>query len=137
MSLDRLMVRIYTDPKDYKYGLAWLPTKGGFSRSQTKWEVLQVPNPRKLVVLNSEDECKSFIQARCNPREVQPKIYSDICRCGVYDENGKPKVWDYIRCGELIFERCPNCHLPMRHDVMLELNRPLVEDFDLDAFLNT
>jgi hypothetical protein len=25
--------------------------------------------------------------------------------------------------------------MPMRHDVMLELNRPLIEDFDLEAFL--
>lgn len=136
MSLDRLMVRIYTDRKDYKYDQAWVPTKGGYRRDMKLWEVVCVSGePRKLGIFKSPEECEAFIDSRVNPVEVLPRIYSDICRCGVYDDNGTAKVWLYHKVGELVFEVCPFCGMPMRHDVMTELNRPLIEDFDLEAFL--
>lgn len=135
MSLDRLMTRIYTKPTDYKFRKAWVYNgKNGYREDPKLWEVMLVPEPRKIAFFKSEEECQAFIDSRVNPPVVKPRIYSDICRCGMHQE-GEPKVWKYLQCEELIFEVCPWCHLPMRHDVLVELNRSQIQDFDLDAFI--
>jgi hypothetical protein len=125
------MSNIRLDRSNYKVDLAWLPRDHGFTRSQDKWEVLQDVQPHKLGIFDSREEAEAFIVRRCSPVEERPRIYSDICRCGKCGP-----AWDYILCADLVFERCTNCKMPMRHDVMLALNKPLMQDFDLDDFLN-
>lgn len=78
----------------------------------------------------TQEKVDQFLHDRLFPREVPARIYEDICRC--------PKsilLWHYCWTDDLIFERCKKCCMPLRHDVMLELNRGLIEDFDLEAFL--
>ena len=134
MSIDRLMNRIYTDQKDYRYA----PDISFHPRSYGKgvpplWHVYicrDKNNQSRIATLSSEEECIKFIDARCNPIETPPRVYPDICRCGI-----SVIKWEYHRTGELIFERCNQCKLPMRHDVMVYLNKPLIEDFSLEDFL--
>lgn len=80
--------------------------------------------------LSSEEIVRQFLEDRLYPTETPARVYEDICRC--------PKsilLWHYCKTDDLIFERCKKCRSPLRHDVMLELNRGLIEDFDLEAFL--
>lgn len=135
MATVNLMSNIRLDPSSYSIDLAWLPVQESghstsFTRSQTKWEVHQDVAPHKLGVFDSKEEAQAFVKRRCIPIVVSERVYSDICRCGRCGP-----VWDYIKTGELVFERCRNCVMPMRHDVMLALNAPLTKDFDLDNFL--
>lgn len=79
---------------------------------------------------NSRDDAQLFLDDRLRPVDTPARVYEDICRC--------PKsilLWHYCKTGDLIFERCKKCRNPLRHDVMLELNRDLIQDFDLEAFL--
>jgi hypothetical protein len=136
MSIDRLMNNIYTNESDYRaapdlgfhpkdYGKLY---RGGERVFPVTWYVYN-PN-RRVASFGSEEEAKEFIRKRCNPVEIPSKVYSDICRCGI-----SVLEWEYFKVGELVFERCAKCKNPMRHDVMVELNKELIKDFSLEDFL--
>lgn len=78
----------------------------------------------------TEYRANSWIARRCTIRIVPARIYSDICRCGCLKFN-----WDYYTTDGLKFERCNICNNPIRHNVMLAINRDLLKDFDMDEFL--
>lgn len=78
----------------------------------------------------TSDQVDRYLMDRWFPEDTPARIYEDICRC--------PKsitLWKYAKTDDLIWEVCKKCRRPLRHDVMLELNRGLIEDFDLEAFL--
>lgn len=129
-----LMSNIYLNEEDYRIApdLSVHPSdyKKDLKDRYVHWNVYTVPLNLRIAGFPSQERAEAFVAKRCNPNEERPKIYSDICRCG---RSGP--AWDYIRTGELVFERCANCRMPMRHDVMLALNSPLTKDFDLDNFL--
>lgn len=132
-----LMSNIYLAPTDYRYwgDVSVSPNdykNGSIPSGNVKsWDVYLVPVNIRIAGFQSEAEAQAFIVQRCNPITERPKVYSDICRCGRCGP-----AWDYIRTGDLVFERCKNCKMPMRHDVMLAINKPLTKDFDLDDFLS-
>ena len=129
-----LMSNIYLNPTDYRLAPD-VSIDPRASEAEKKWAphwwVYSVPLNIRLAGFPTEEKAKAFIEKRCNPIEVRSQIYSDICRCG---RSGP--AWDYIRTNGIVFERCVNCRMPMRYDVMLALNKPLTENFDLDDFLN-
>lgn len=80
--------------------------------------------------LSTQAIVDQFLSDRLNIKEIPAKVYEDICRC--------PKsilLWHHATTDGLIWARCKKCGRPLRHDVMLELNRGLIADFDLEAFL--
>jgi len=129
-----MMGNIYTDPTDYRVwqdiGRNMRDVKSGKPASLI-FNVYNVRLNLRLAGFHSLGDAEAFIQARCNPVEIPSRVYSDICRCG-----GGGPAWTYAKVKDLIFEQCPKCSNPMRHDVMIELNRPLMENFSLDDFLN-
>lgn len=133
-----MMGNIYTSPDDYRIApdLEISPSeyhkkvKDGKRIWPLQWNVYSVPLGIRVASFTSEGSANDFILRRCNPVRESAKVYSDICRCGKCGP-----AWDYISTGDITFERCVNCKLPMRHDVMLKLNEPFTKDFDLDAFL--
>lgn len=78
----------------------------------------------------SEKAATDFIYRRTHPVEIPARVYADICRCGAMK-----KDWDYYITNGLVFERCNLCNQPLRHNVMVEINRDLIKNFDLDEFL--
>lgn len=78
----------------------------------------------------SRDDVQRFLDDRLKPQETSAKVYEDICRC----EKALLK-WRHAKTDDLIWAQCKQCGRPLRHDVMLELNRGLIADFDLEAFL--
>lgn len=78
----------------------------------------------------TEYKANSWVARRCTERITAARIYEDMCRCGCLK-----KDWDYYTTDGLKFERCNLCNNPLRHSVMLEINRDLLADFDLEAFL--
>lgn len=87
-------------------------------------------DPISYSIFPTEKRAKDWIVRRTTERLVPARIYSDICRCGSLKHN-----WDYYTTNGLKFERCNLCNNPLRHSVMLEINRDLLADFDLEAFL--
>lgn len=82
---------------------------------------------------DNKEAAEKIIYRRTHPVEIPSKVYEDICRCGALKD-----LWDYHFTAEnpdFIFELCHRCNKPLRHNVMLELNRKQIEDFDLEAFL--
>lgn len=136
MLIDKLMSNIFTNESDYRIA----PDKSFSMRDYHKvnqngvrvypvtWYVYSPIN--RVAGFPTEELAKKFVERRVNPVEIPAVVYSDICRCGIGVIN-----WQYVKVGDLVFERCLNCRNPMRHNVMTELNRPLIEDFDLEAFL--
>jgi hypothetical protein len=98
----------------------------------TQYNVYSVPLGIRIASFTDEGKAVEFVAKRCHPQVESARVYPDICRCGRCGP-----AWDYVRVAttSLIFERCARCKMPMRHDVMLALNKPFTEDFDLDAFL--
>lgn len=132
-----LMSNIYMAPTDYRYwgdiSINSHDYKSGreYSGKVKSWNVYLIPLNIRIAGFQTEEEAKEFVQRRCNPTSERPRVYSDICRCGKCGP-----AWDYIQHSDLVFERCRNCKMPMRHDVMLAINKPLTKDFDLDDFLS-
>jgi hypothetical protein len=134
-----LMSNIYLSPDDYRIApnLEISPNdyhkkvKDGKRIWPVQYNVYSVPLGIRLATFSGEESARGFVERRCNPDAEGPRIYPDICRCGRCGP-----AWDYIRTGEIVFERCDSCKMPMRQDVMLALNKPLTQDFDLDNFLN-
>jgi hypothetical protein len=137
MTVD-LMSNIYTNPEDYRIApdLEISPSdyhkkvKDGKRVWPVQWNVYSVQLGIRIASYTTEALARYFVFQRCHPIKDQPRIYPDICRCGKCGP-----AWDYIQTGDLIFERCASCKMPMRHDVMLGLNAPLTKDFNLDDFL--
>jgi len=127
-----MMGNIYTAPNDYRIApdVSYDPkTKG--ARIEPHYWVYNIPLNLRLAGFPTLDAAETFVYKRCAPERIASKCYTDICRCG-----GGGPAWDYVVVEELIFERCPRCKNPMRHDVMIKLNRPFLESFSLDDFLN-
>jgi hypothetical protein len=80
--------------------------------------------------LASKERVDEFLNDRLRPVEIPARVYEDICRCPK-----DIKLWRYAVTDDLIWEVCKKCRNPLRHNVMLEINRGLIEDFDLEAFL--
>jgi hypothetical protein len=137
MTVD-LMSNIYTNPEDYRIApdLEISPSdyhkkvKDGKRVWPVQYNVYSVPLGIRLAGFESEEKARAFVSRRSNPTIERPRVYSDICRCG---KSGP--AWDYISTADIVFERCPVCKMPMRHDVMLAINAPLTKDFNLDDFL--
>lgn len=115
--MSELMRNVFTSPDDYR---------------------VHFDGARYVVFVNTLYTCNlltqanvdTFLNDRLRPTETPARVYEDICRC--------PKgilFWKYAKTGDLIWEVCKKCRKPLRHDVMLELNRGLIADFDLDEFL--
>jgi hypothetical protein len=84
--------------------------------------------------LSTQEMVDRFLDDRLNIREIPAKVYEDICRCSksiLFWHHAKTKTGT----DEITWARCKKCGRPLRHDIMLELNRGLIEDFDLEAFL--
>jgi hypothetical protein len=116
-----LMSNIFTKPEDYR---------------------VHFDGARYVVFVNTLYHCNlatqervdTFLNDRLQPVAIPARVYEDICRC--------PKdiiLWKYAVTNtgtdDLIWEVCKKCRNPLRHNVMLEINRGLIEDFDLEAFL--
>jgi hypothetical protein len=133
-----LMSNIYLNPEDYRIApdLEISPSdyhkkmRDGKRVWPVTYNVYSNPLGIRLASFLSEQEAEAFVQNRCNPTELPAKVYGDICRCGQCGP-----AWDYVKTGDITFERCASCRMPMRHDVMLALNAPLTKDFNLDDFL--
>jgi hypothetical protein len=133
-----LMSNIYLNPEDYRIApdLEISPSdyhkkmRDGKRAWPTQYNVYSNPLGIRLGSFTSEPLAQEFVSKRINPKPVSPRVYADICRCGRCGP-----AWDYIKTGEIVFERCASCRMPMRHDVMLALNAPLTKDFNLDDFL--
>ncbi|ASZ72603.1 hypothetical protein NELLIE_31 [Arthrobacter phage Nellie] len=129
-----MMGNIYTNPEDYRIwqdvSVHMKDIKDGKPTSG-KFNVYNVRLNLRLAGFHTQLEAETFIQNRCSPVSVPDRVYPDICRCG-----GGGPAWNYAKVKDLIFEQCPKCSNPMRHDVMVELNRPFLENFSLDDFLN-
>ncbi|USL89114.1 hypothetical protein SEA_CASSEROLE_32 [Arthrobacter phage Casserole] len=136
-----MMGNIYTAPSDYR---VWPDASvnprdfknGTSNNNNVRHWVYNIPLNLRLASFGTSEEAEQFIQRRSQPERIVPVCYVDICRCG-----GGGPAWDYCSVTlkderVLIFERCPRCKNPMRHDVMVELNRPFLENFSLDDFLN-
>jgi hypothetical protein len=120
--MTNLMSNIFTKPEDYR---------------------VHFDGARYVVFVNtlyhcnlaSKERVDTFLKDRLQPVEIPARVYEDICRC--------PKdiiLWRYAvtklaETDDLIWEVCKKCKMPLRHNVMLEINRGLIEDFDLEAFL--
>lgn len=130
--LKRLMSNIFTSPDEYRIAPDKSFNMRDIKTKKREWPVQWwVYNPqRRLCHFDSKEKAEGFVAARTNPVEIPARAYEDICRCGI-----SVVQWQYCKVGDIVFERCTNCKQPMRHDVMVELNRPLIEDFDLEAFL--
>lgn len=78
----------------------------------------------------SHRSAQAFIEARCAPLEVPPKVYSEICNCLSWKY-----MIDYKQCKGIIFEQCRNCGNPTKEIFKEPLNKLIFDDFDLDEFL--
>lgn len=133
-----IMANIYTNESDYRIApdIEISPSeyhkkvKDGKRIWPVQYNVYSVPMGIRIASFRSAEAAEHFVQRRCDPISEGPRVYSDICRCGRCGP-----AWDYISTAGIVFERCARCKMPMRHDVMLALNKPFTDDFDLDAFL--
>lgn len=129
-----MMGNIYTDPDDYRI---WQDVSVHMKDMKNgrlpvgNFNVYNVRLNLRLAAFPSQEDAESFIDGRCSPSDIPKRVFPDICRCG-----GGGPAWIYAKIGDLIFEQCPKCSNPMRHDVMIELNRPFLASFSLDDFLN-
>jgi hypothetical protein len=115
--MSELMRNVFTSPEDYRVHFDG-------ARYVVFVDTLYTCN------FHAQTQVDVFLNDRLNPTNTPARVYEDICRC--------PKsmlLWKYAKTDDLIWQQCKKCRRPLRHDVMLELNRGLIEDFDLEAFL--
>lgn len=107
---------------------------GGYSRHPQgrtySWDLYLVQG-RKIGSFPTLEALEEFLNKRLNPPVVPEKIYTDICRCGCRSVENF-----YAITNGIVWEYHSLCGNPLRHADMVDLNRPLIKDVDLDDFLN-
>jgi hypothetical protein len=116
------MKTIFIDKEDYRY-----------ERHGSKHYVyVRYPSGERLAgSFSSRDSADGFIRERCEPKEFSAPVFDDICRCGSSIRN-----WDYVTTDGITYELCRDCKNPLRANIVTDLNKKYLGDFDLDDFLN-
>jgi hypothetical protein len=119
-------IMFFYDKKDYEI------TKRG------DWHIVSRPDsyqPGKrcdIARFHNVDSAIRFIARYTEPRTYTGSYWDDSCRCGSVSEG-----WDFVKIGESVIELCNKCQRPLYQDDYKALNKKALDDFDLDAFINS
>ncbi len=106
-----------------------LPSKGWTPSANFKSH-LDEPLKLNMGRFRSSGAARKFIESRCSPEEVRPKMYNNICDCLFWQY-----MIDYKQCKDIVFECCRNCGNPTKEIFREPLNKLVLADFDMDEFL--